>query len=192
MGALQQNVRGWCGLQDEELQQPQTFIRGGAVQGQQRTVQTVQHPQVTPPSVLSYRRNISLLCRCITGGDFRAEQCQSEFFIAAPEEDKKEFGQSWIPFEQEDNDFKCKLACYNRESKVREAACVLANSAPSQEYYNTRDNVIDGTPCSYDQPANLCVQGQCINVGCDRIIDSPLREDQCGICAGDGSKVGTV
>ena len=57
-----------------------------------------------------------------------------------------------------------------------------------QEYYNTGDNVIDGTPCSYDQPSNLCVQGQCIKVGCDRIIDSPLKEDQCGICAGDGSK----
>ena len=57
-----------------------------------------------------------------------------------------------------------------------------------QEYYNTRDNVIDGTPCSYDQPSNLCVQGQCIEVGCDRIRDSPLREDHCGICAGDGSK----
>ena len=48
--------------------------------------------------------------------------------------------------------------------------------------------MIDGTPCSYDQPGNLCVQGQCVQVGCDRILDSPLVEDQCGICAGDGSK----
>ena len=46
MGALQQNVRGWCGLQDEELQQPQTFLRRGSLQGKQSTVQTLQHLQV--------------------------------------------------------------------------------------------------------------------------------------------------
>ena len=53
---------------------------------------------------------------------------------------------------------------------------------------NTADNVIDGTPCSYDHPSNICVQGECINVGCDKILNSPLTEDKCGICAGDGSK----
>ena len=57
-----------------------------------------------------------------------------------------------------------------------------------KEYQNTPDNVIDGTPCSYDHPSNICVQGQCVKVGCDKILDSPLKEDQCGICAGDGSK----
>ena len=57
-----------------------------------------------------------------------------------------------------------------------------------KEYQNTPDNVLDGTPCSYDHPSNICVQGQCINVGCDRILNSPLQEDQCGICAGDGTK----
>ena len=51
--------------------------------------------------------------------------------------------------------------------------------------------MIDGTPCSYDHPSNMCVQGECIKVGCDRILDSPLSEDQCGICAGDGSKCST-
>ena len=30
-----------------------------------------------------------------------------------------------------------------------------------------------------------------MQVGCDRILDSPLEEDQCGICAGDGSKCAT-
>lgn len=110
--------------------------------------------------------------RCIKGGDFRAKQCQSEFFMAAPE-NKPEVGQTWLPFEHNDYDHKCKLACFNRFTK---------------EYLNTGENVIDGTPCSYDHPSNICVQGQCIQVGCDRILDSPLQEDQCGICAGDGTK----
>ena len=52
----------------------------------------------------------------------------------------------------------------------------------------TDDNVIDGTPCSYDHPSNICIQGSCVEVGCDKILGSPLQEDQCGICAGDGTK----
>ena len=26
-----------------------------------------------------------------------------------------------------------------------------------------------------------------MRVGCDKILDSPLEEDRCGVCAGDGS-----
>ena len=57
---------------------------------------------------------------------------------------------------------------------------------------NTADNVVDGTPCSYDDASNMCVQGECVKVGCDKILGSPLSEDQCGICAGDGTKCSTV
>ena len=65
---------------------------------------------------------------------------------------------------------------------------ILNFSISLKEYQNTPDNVIDGSPCSYDHPSNICVQGQCVKVGCDKILNSPLQEDQCGICAGDGSK----
>ena len=58
------------------------------------------------------------ITRCINGGDFRAQQCENEFFIAAPGT-KGEAGHSWIPFEHNDNEFKCKLACYNRNTKVK-------------------------------------------------------------------------
>ena len=42
-----------------------------------------------------------------------------------------------------DPEHKCKLSCFNRLK---------------QSYYTTPENVLDGTPCSYDQPSNLCVQ----------------------------------
>ena len=38
---------------------------------------------------------------------------------------------------------KCKLSCFNRIK---------------QSYYTTPENVLDGTPCSYDHPSDLCVQ----------------------------------
>jgi hypothetical protein len=38
-----------------------------------------------------------------------------------------------------------------------------------REYYQTGENVIDGTKCSYDNPDNICVQGKCIQLGCDKV-----------------------
>ena len=58
-------------------------------------------------------------CRCINGKDFRAQQCENEFFIAAPGNKAEAGQQNWIPFEHTDNEFKCKLACYNRDTKVK-------------------------------------------------------------------------
>ena len=72
-----------------------------------------------------------------------------------------------------DPEHRCKLSCFNRIK---------------QSYYTTPENVLDGTPCSYEHPSNMCVQGKCVAVGCDRILGSPLQEDMCGICGGDGSK----
>lgn len=49
-----------------------------------------------------------------------------------------------------------------------------------------RPQVADGTPCSPDS-TSVCVQGQCVKAGCDRVIGSSLRFDKCGVCGGDGS-----
>ena len=43
---------------------------------------------------------------------------------------------------------KCKLSCFNRIK---------------QSYYTTPENVLDGTPCSYDHPSDLCVQAPFLN-----------------------------
>ncbi|CAB4067357.1 ADAMTS3 [Lepeophtheirus salmonis] len=50
------------------------------------------------------------------------------------------------------------------------------------------ENVIDGTLCSYDDPSNICVQGKCLILGCDKIVGSSVKEDACGVCGGDGTK----
>lgn len=46
--------------------------------------------------------------------------------------------------------------------------------------------VADGTPCSPDS-TSVCVQGQCVKAGCDRVIGSSRRFDKCAVCGGDGS-----
>ena len=126
--------------------------------------------------------------RCIRGGDFRAEQCATIFPLALADKKLSADVETeveavadelplkaalWLPYEPSDVRHKCKLGCYHQQTR---------------EYFLTGDNVIDGTACSYDQPSNICVQGACVEVGCDKILGSPVQEDRCGICAGDGSK----
>ncbi|KAL3097571.1 hypothetical protein niasHT_023371 [Heterodera trifolii] len=49
----------------------------------------------------------------------------------------------------------------------------------------------DGTKChlSHGLPTveAVCLHGKCRSVGCDGIVGSSARADQCGVCAGDGS-----
>ena len=80
--------------------------------------------------------------------------------------------QTWYPYEHDRREYKCKLTCYSRES---------------EEYYQTGENVIDGTRCSYDDEDDICVQGGCVQMGCDMKADSPVAADACGVCGGDGS-----
>ena len=61
---------------------------------------------------------------------------------------------TWYPYEHSEPEYKCKLNCYSRDTR---------------EYYQTGENVIDGTPCSYDNPSDVCVQGKCIEIGCDKV-----------------------
>ena len=61
---------------------------------------------------------------------------------------------TWFPYEHSEPEYKCKLNCFSRDTR---------------EYYQTGENVIDGTPCSYDNPSDVCVQGKCIKLGCDKV-----------------------
>ena len=36
-------------------------------------------------------------------------------------------------------------------------------------FFQTVENVIDGTRCTYDNQDDVCVQGMCIHVGCDKV-----------------------
>ena len=139
--------------------------------------------------------------KCLRLSDFRAEQCRNLFdLISFAGSAKDEFHrdtrelqvlilylmstsklsldktnsnfQTWYPYEHDRQEYKCKLTCYSRES---------------EEYYQTGENVIDGTRCSYDDEDDICVQGKCVRMGCDMRAESPVAVDACGVCGGDGS-----
>jgi hypothetical protein len=61
---------------------------------------------------------------------------------------------TWFPYEHSEPEYKCKLNCFSRDTR---------------EYYQTGENVIDGTTCSYDNPSDVCIQGNCIKLGCDKV-----------------------
>ncbi|KPM10538.1 papilin-like protein 2 [Sarcoptes scabiei] len=62
------------------------------------------------------------------------------------------------------------------------------NCKPENErfYYRHSRKVIDGTRCYDDDSNNICVDGVCIELGCDRVLGSNLKEDNCRVCGGDG------
>ena len=53
--------------------------------------------------------------------------------------------------------------------------------------------MVDGTPCDLrDGFRRVCVEGECIIVGCDGMLGSTVQEDNCRICGGNGADCNTV
>ncbi|KAM8972283.1 ADAMTS-like protein 3 [Pelodytes ibericus] len=98
-------------------------------------------------------------------GDFRAQQCSAH-------NDVKYQGQyyEWHPV-------------YNDVT----APCALKCHAVGKNFVvELAPKVLDGTRCNTDSP-DMCISGICQAVGCDRQLGSNAKEDNCGVCAGDGS-----
>uniref|UniRef100_A0A3Q2EFS0 A disintegrin and metalloproteinase with thrombospondin motifs 2-like n=1 Tax=Cyprinodon variegatus TaxID=28743 RepID=A0A3Q2EFS0_CYPVA len=99
--------------------------------------------------------------------DPREEQCQ------ASEYSNKHH---WLPYEHPDPKKRCHLYCQSKETRD----VVLMEKL-----------VLDGTRCSYKDPHNVCVRGECEKVGCDGVVGSSKQEDKCGVCGGDNSSCET-
>lgn len=92
---------------------------------------------------------------------------------------------------------RCKLFCRARgssEFKVFESKVTLPEPAwprgestppPLITPSVLLQQVIDGTTCGPDT-TSVCVQGQCVKAGCDKVIGSNVRLDKCGECGGSG------
>ncbi|KAM4714553.1 ADAMTS-like protein 1 isoform 1-T1 [Anableps anableps] len=98
-------------------------------------------------------------------GDFRAQQCSAHA-------DVRYQGQfhDWLPVNN-DPENPCSLKCKAKGSGV------VVELAPK---------VLDGTRC-YTESFDMCISGICQIVGCDHELGSTAKEDNCGICNGDGS-----
>ncbi|XP_028911077.1 ADAMTS-like protein 1 isoform X1 [Ornithorhynchus anatinus] len=98
-------------------------------------------------------------------GDFRAQQCSAH-------NDVKYQGQfyEWLPVSN-DPDNPCSLKCQAKDTTL------IVELAPK---------VLDGTRC-YTESLDMCISGLCQIVGCDHQLGSTVKEDNCGICKGDGS-----
>ncbi|XP_045125738.1 papilin-like isoform X12 [Portunus trituberculatus] len=122
--------------------------------------------------------------------DFRTEQCQR--YNSVPFDGKY---YSWVSYLGDPD--KCALHCQPKQSSwvphmKAPKKCEL-NCQPEGErfYYRQAQKVEDGTPCD-SEGFDVCVDGQCMRVGCDRILGSSAKEDKCRVCGGDGSTCNTV
>ncbi|XP_075451055.1 ADAMTS-like protein 1 isoform X2 [Ascaphus truei] len=98
-------------------------------------------------------------------GDFRAQQCSAH-------NDVKYQGQyrEWLPI-YNDPENPCSLKCQAK------GTALVVELAPK---------VLDGTRC-YTESLDMCISGLCQIVGCDHQLGSTAKEDNCGVCNGEGS-----
>ncbi|KAG1650386.1 Papilin [Nymphon striatum] len=101
---------------------------------------------------------------------FRATQCGQ--FNTLPFEGKY---YSWVPYSRAPN--KCELNCMPKGERF---------------YFRHAKKVIDGTSCYDDGRIDVCVDGICLQVGCDKKLGSDAKEDKCRQCGGDGSSCETI
>ncbi|XP_031850064.1 A disintegrin and metalloproteinase with thrombospondin motifs 3 isoform X2 [Nomia melanderi] len=102
------------------------------------------------------------LPKCPTSVDLRAQQCSKLDTLTVF---------TWLPYEPDQENLKCQLICRSKETG---------------DLFYTRENLIDGTPCSYGS-TDICVQGECHKLGCDNAFGSNKVLDLCGVCDGDNS-----
>nr|XP_039257227.1 ADAMTS-like protein 5 isoform X2 [Styela clava] len=75
----------------------------------------------------------------------------------------------WIPYTSKDDGIEtCELSCV----------------ATQYHFYQSFGIALDGTRCGRDQ-RNMCIAGECVEIGCDMIVGSTMREDACGVCGGN-------
>ncbi|XP_056134285.1 ADAMTS-like protein 3 [Lampris incognitus] len=113
---------------------------------------------------IRYRTCSNMECPA-ESGDFRAQQCSAH-------NDIKYQGVTyeWVPVPY-DPSAPCALRCQALGSSF------IVELAPK---------VLDGTRCRSDA-FDMCINGVCQEVGCDRQLGSGAREDNCGVCGGEGS-----
>ncbi|XP_043274016.1 A disintegrin and metalloproteinase with thrombospondin motifs 2-like [Venturia canescens] len=109
------------------------------------------------------------LANCSTHVDLRQQQCLRLPVLVRLEETSPKFSMTWLPHEPHENHLKCRISC---------------RSAETGEIFLSQESLTDGTPCSYGA-TDICVQGTCRRMGCDKIFNSETKMDSCGVCNGD-------
>uniref|UniRef100_A0A670ZCB1 ADAM metallopeptidase with thrombospondin type 1 motif 2 n=1 Tax=Pseudonaja textilis TaxID=8673 RepID=A0A670ZCB1_PSETE len=100
--------------------------------------------------------------------DFREEQCRQWDPVFEYQNTKHH----WLPYEHTDAKERCHLYCESKETN---------------DVVYMKRLVHDGTRCSYKDLHSICMRGECLKVGCDKVIGSSKQEDKCGVCGGDNT-----
>ncbi|XP_032888273.1 A disintegrin and metalloproteinase with thrombospondin motifs 1 isoform X1 [Amblyraja radiata] len=120
---------------------------------------------------VQYRSCNTMDCPYKNGITYREEQCEAHNDFSKSTAFGGMPAVEWIPkYAGVSPRDRCKLICRAKGTGY---------------YFVLQPKVADGTPCSPDS-TSVCVQGQCVKAGCDRVIGSSKKFDKCGICKGKG------
>ncbi|XP_076752855.1 A disintegrin and metalloproteinase with thrombospondin motifs 3 [Xylocopa sonorina] len=116
------------------------------------------------------------LPKCLTAVDLRAQQCTKLANTLYLERIQSDRDVTWLPYVSDQESLRCRLVCRSKETG---------------EIFYTGKHLIDGTPCSYGS-TDICIQGECHQMGCDNVLGSKKAYDACGTCDGDNSSCESV
>ena len=80
--------------------------------------------------------------KCPVEVDLRSQQCFRLASLMGFKDSSSRYNMTWLPYEPDQESVKCQLACRSKETG---------------EVFFSRENLIDGTPCSYGS-TDICVQ----------------------------------
>ncbi|XP_046490682.1 protein madd-4 isoform X2 [Neodiprion pinetum] len=132
------------------------------------------------------------------GSDFRAEQCSA--FDEVPYSGNL---LKWTP--HHDPSRPCSLICRGEQRRDEDPGDMIIGDKILQRDDNVlqesepddfvvvqlAEKVVDGTRCRAGT-SDVCINGECMKVGCDLRIGSNKKMDACGVCGGDGSTCGPI
>ncbi|KAJ8306539.1 hypothetical protein KUTeg_017084 [Tegillarca granosa] len=91
-----------------------------------------------------------------------------------------------------DKPFKGRFYHWKPFTGAQDRPCALNCIAVGYNFYTERARkVIDGTRC-YPDKMDMCINGKCLPVGCDGILESSAREDKCRVCNGNSTTCQTI
>ncbi|XP_041034489.1 ADAMTS-like protein 5 [Carcharodon carcharias] len=127
----------------------------------------IRHPLTNPCSGEQRQYKVCAVEDCLSGAvDFRQLQCAA--YNHRPILQMRAARFEWVPF-------------YGASSP-----CELSCLAKGQNFYYNFGRVLDGTKCEAGSNG-VCINGQCLAVGCGQILGSQEEEDVCGVCGGQNN-----
>ncbi|XP_043685807.1 protein madd-4 isoform X2 [Vespula pensylvanica] len=136
-------------------------------------------------------RPCSLICRGEQSvennvGRLQQQQQQQQQHLQQQQQQKQNKKQQQQQQHQHQHQYQQQQQGSNEKTHTRDIQDALQFDSDETIVVQLADKVEDGTRCYLDG-RDICINGECMKVGCDLRVGSSKNTDACGVCGGNGS-----